>query len=95
MALSISVPAGATNVQAYTGRGVLFGWSVRDTAATAAKVTLRDGTSTGGTPIALIGYASGESQTALVPGPTFITGLYVDRTTGSATCDLVLYLSED
>ena len=82
----VYVAAGTGDVQAFTGAGSLYGWSVRESAGTPALATavLRDGTSTSD-------LTASQSLPATFPAVTFSTGLFVDRTAGN--CELVLYIA--
>ena len=91
MARAIAVAAGTGDVQAVTGSGTLVGYSVRETAAATATLTLRDGTSAAGAACILISLPASTSQTAISPAIDFSLGLFVDRVTG--TSEIVLYVA--
>lgn len=90
MSRSISLAAGAGDVQATTGNVTLVGFSVRESTASAATLVLRDGTTTGDPIKVTIGLAAGAGQVTALPAVDFSTGIFVDRTTG--TTELVLYI---
>ena len=90
MSRAVSLAAGLGDVQATTGSATLVGFSVRETAAGAAVLVLRDGTTTGDLIKVTIGLAAGAGQVASLPAVEFATGIFVDRTSG--TTELVLYI---
>lgn len=70
--------------QHFTGPGVLRGFTVRETAGSAARIRIHDGTSTSGTVIAASSLAGNGAETiTLGDGVRFSTGLYVDVDTGA------------
>lgn len=90
MAICVVVAAGTADVQGVTGKCQLVGYSVRETAAAAAQIVLRNGTSTAGALQVLINLPATASETQILPAVDFPGGIFVDRTTG--TTELVLYL---
>lgn len=79
------VPIGATagaTASASTSAGRLVGWSITETAAAAAKVTLYDGDpANGGTFLLSVPLlANGNDTKSLTHGPGFIRGLFVVTT---------------
>jgi len=95
MAIPIAVAAGTADVLAYTGAGVLFGWSARETVGTAtAAISVRDGITVAGPIIAEVGLVAGGMSLGVGVGVTFQAGLFVDRSL-TGTSAIVLYVSED
>lgn len=82
--------ADVQGVAAQTGLR-LTGWSIKEDAASAAVVILRHGTSTAGTPIAVVTLASGGSDHAEYGdvGVDVASGIFVDRVSGTTTVVLL------
>lgn len=80
-AFAISVPAADGALQSAAANQILYGWSLRETAGSAATVDLKDGV-TGGTVIAGVALAANGSDTKWF-GPQGIrvpssAGVFVD-----------------
>lgn len=89
---SIPVSTGGVGVQAVPGPCTVYGYSVRESAGTAAVATaiLRDGTSAAGPARVFIELPADGSQTERIPGVPFYNGVFVDRVAGST--EFVLYV---
>lgn len=79
--------SGTGNVQAFTGSCKLLGWSLRESAGTAAVATvfIRDGTTTSGDIRAVI-ELNGDQSTTMWFGPEGVmcaAGIFVHRSAGS------------
>ncbi len=75
----------AADGQAIAGKASLEGWSVAETAAAAATVIIRNGTSTSGTAVAYINLAASASQTINLDGINCPNGIFVDVVTGAVS----------
>lgn len=84
MASAIPIATGTSDVQAYTGPGVLVGCSFRENAGTpaVASIVLRDGTTDTGKIIAVINLLADESMRDNFPDIHFATGLFVEKESG-------------
>lgn len=72
----VSFPATTGNVQLLAGDSLLCGWSLQETTgATAAALTIYDGTDTTGQPLAYVSLSPGQSVNDALPFP----GLYCTR----------------
>lgn len=84
---SAQLSSGTADVPIRTGSGRLLGWSIGESAGSAAVASLiiRDGVSASGAILAVIELAADASVTQSVgpAGIPFTDGLYVDRVTGS------------
>jgi hypothetical protein len=67
----------------YSGPGVLFGWSIRETAAAAASARIRDGLTVAGPIIAVFGTAANGYDTVGGLYLRFATGLFFDVVAGT------------
>lgn len=92
MPKAIYVASGTADAQAVSGASTLAGWSVRESAASAAaaSVTLRNGTNSASPAVALIELAADASQAVSVPAVDCPDGVFVDRVAG--TTEVVLYV---
>lgn len=81
--------SGTVDVQALTS-GTLVGYSIRESAATAAAavVVLRHGTADTDTPIATISLAADGVETANLPAISCPDGIFVERESGETTVSL-------
>jgi hypothetical protein len=90
MAVSFSSASGTGDVQVTSSTpSRLMGWSAGESAGSPAVATavIRDGTSTSGTPVAIINLAASGGQ-AVWLGPQGIVcsgGIFLDRVTGTST----------
>ncbi len=78
--------SGTADVQVFTGRTVLAGYSIREAATTAAAATviIRDGTAASDPIVTVIELAANASETTVVPGGVTCTdGVFVERVTGT------------
>lgn len=91
-AISKHVVTGTGDVQGVSGKAVLVGWSVRESAAVegVATVILRDGTAATDPAVGFIELAASKSETQwLAQGVTCAGGVFVDRVAGET--ELVLF----
>jgi hypothetical protein len=65
------------NTTAWRGPGRLMGWSVRETAAAPATVTLHDGRDSSGAVLGVLNLAAGEADTQPLPAVSVTESLYV------------------
>lgn len=90
----VQVATRSTDLQAYTGSGVLYGFSFRESAGTpaAAGFALRDGTSASADFICAINFAADEATIVWLgpQGIPFNTGIYLDVQAGEL--EGVLYI---
>jgi len=79
--------------QAVSGAGVLLGVSITETDGAACKVNLHDGTSASGQLILSFKVSANGSETVwLGPGGVnFLTGLYIDESTGAINDGAIFY----
>lgn len=84
-----TVATGTGDVQIVTSPVRLIGYSVFESAGTpaAASLTLRDGTSTAGTPVVSVELAQNTSETRTLGGNGVLVGggIFLDRTSGETT----------
>lgn len=82
-AVPTTVASGTGNVAAVATACSLMGWSFRENAAATAALIIRDGS--GGTVIAEVTLAAGESIRDVAPGAGIrcLTGVYIERTSGT------------
>jgi hypothetical protein len=83
---AVALATGTGDVTAHSGAIRLMGWSIAESAVTAAVATviIRDGTSTAGPIVAVIELAANASDSEFF-GPDGLlmgTGVFVDRTAG-------------
>lgn len=92
MPRAIYVASGSAGVQPLTGAATVLGFSVRENAGTpaAASITIRNGASSSAPAIAVINLSAGSSQTADIPAIDCLSGIFVDRISG--TTELVVYV---
>ena len=86
-ARAVALSSASTDVQAVTGRCTLMGWSIHESAGSAAvaSLILRDGTSASGAIVAVLELAAdGDDHVWFGPDGIRVNGgLYVDRVAGS------------
>lgn len=92
MPRAIAVATGTADVQGVSGAATLAGYSIRESAGTAAVATviLRNGTTATDPIAALIELAANQSTTATLPAVDCPGGVFVDRVAGET--ELVLYI---
>jgi hypothetical protein len=86
---ALPIPSGTDGVLA-SGPGVLYGYSVRESAEVPAPatLTLRDGVDADGPPRVFVALGAGGTETRTLPGVAFDVGLFVDRTAGATELTL-------
>lgn len=86
MPRSIALASDTVGAQAMAGAATLTGYSVRESAASAAVATviLRHGTSAAAPAIAFIEIGANASQTATLPAIDCPNGIFVDRVAGTS-----------
>ena len=89
----IPAASGTAGVQLVSGPATVYGYSIRDNAATAAVATvvLRDGTSSSAPAVAFIELPADGSRSERLPGLQFQNGVFVDRAAG--TSEIILYVT--
>lgn len=93
-ASKVVAASGTADVAVYTGSGILYGFSARESAVTAAagSFIIRDGTTVAGDPIMYVNLLSDESAREWYgpQGIPFNTGIFLDREAG--TSEVVFYI---
>lgn len=91
MPKAIVAASGTGDVQMVTGSCTVLGVCIREDAAAAAGLTLRDGTTTGDPARVPIRLPANGSLTGLLPALEFTTGVFLDREAGTST--VVIYVA--
>ena len=93
MPRAIAIATGTADVQGVSGSATVAGYSVRESAGTAAVATviLRNGTAATDPVVALIELAANQSVTASMPAVDCPNGVFIDRVAGET--ELVLYIT--
>ena len=93
MPRAVAVATGTADTQGVSGAQTLVGYSIRESAGTAAVATviLRNGTSTSDPAVAIIELAANASETRALPAVECASGVFVDRVAGET--ELVLYVA--
>lgn len=95
-ALTVNV-VGAGTQRLVSGRGMLAGWSLSETAAAASIVTISDGDSAAGPPLSggIVIAASGDDHVSLSWPVEFRQGLFITTTAGTIVGALHVLLVPD
>ena len=86
MSIAINIASTSSDVQVVTGRCVVTGWNLRESAGTpaAAGAVLRNGTTTSDKPIARVNFAGDESAgESYAAGIVCEGGVFLDMESGS------------
>lgn len=94
MAAAVPVAATAASVTVYTGRGILMGIALKESAGSpaAARINIRDGTTNAGPVIMPVNFAASESPREWFgdAGIQFNTGLRIEVLAGTIEGALIL-----
>lgn len=92
MPRAVAIATGTADAQGVTGAATLVGYSIRESAATAAVATviIRNGTLATDPAVAIVELAANASTTAALPSVDCSNGVFIDRVAGET--ELVLYI---